>query len=140
MQVLEKLTEEVGSVSGKTIAVLGLSFKPNTDDLREAPAVKLINMLLEAGAEVHAYDPVAMENAKRTFGDRVLFYDDSYSAVTGADALVITTEWNEFRVLDLERIKELLKEPVLIDCRNVYKPADAKRLGFRYRSFGRSGG
>jgi len=139
-RLMEKLTEEVGSVSGKTIAVLGLSFKPNTDDLREAPAVKLINMLLEAGAEVHAYDPVAMENAKRTFGDRVLFYDDSYSAVNGADALVITTEWNEFRVLDLERIKELLKEPILIDCRNIYKPAGVKRLGFRYRSFGRSGG
>jgi len=97
----------------------------------------LIDRLLEAGAKVHTYDPVAMDNAKAVFGDRVSFFPDSYSAVEGTDALVIMTEWNEFRVLDLEKIKELLKQPILIDCRNIYKPKDALKLGFRYRSFGR---
>jgi len=139
-RVMEKLTGEVGELGGKNICVLGLSFKPNTDDLREAPALKLIDRLLEAGAKVHTYDPVAMDNAKAVFGDRVSFFPDSYSAVEGTDALVIMTEWNEFRVLDLEKIKELLKQPILIDCRNIYKPKDALKLGFRYRSFGRRTG
>jgi len=133
----EKLRSALGELKGRVVAVLGLSFKPNTDDLREAPAIKFIMKLLDEGASVNTYDPVAMKNAKGILGERVSFLDNSYDAADGADALVIMTEWNEFRVLDLERIKKLLKQPVLIDCRNIYKPSEVKKLGFKYQSFGR---
>ncbi len=136
-RLLEKLHSEIGDTKGKIIAVLGVSFKPNTDDLREAPALHLMDRLLENGATVRAYDPIAMKNAKKHYGERVAFFDDPYATTDGADACVIMTEWNEFRVLDLEKIRELLRQPVLIDCRNIYRPEEMKELGFRYHSFGR---
>ena len=132
-----KLRAELPELEKKRVAVLGLSFKPNTDDLREAPSLRLIELLRGEGAMVNVYDPIAMDNAKELYNLDVHFCDDSYVAVEGADALVIMTEWNEFRVLDLERIKQLLSEPVVIDCRNIYKPAMMRDMGFRYHSFGR---
>ena len=119
------------------MAVLGLAFKPNTDDIREAPALKLIDALLERGASVRAYDPAAVPNTKAVYGDRITFCKDSYSAVEGADALLIATEWNEFRVLDFDKVKKLMKKLLLFDCRNIYKPDTMKRMGFTYHSFGR---
>lgn len=136
-RLFEKLQGEIPDLEGKVLAVLGLSFKPNTDDIREAPALHIIDRLLENGAHVKTYDPAAMENAKRHFGSKITFFDDSYSAIEGADALIIVTEWNEFRVLDLDKIKELLREPVLFDCRNIYTPEVMRAMGFRYHSFGR---
>jgi UDPglucose 6-dehydrogenase len=124
-------------LSGASIAVLGLAFKPNTDDIREAPALKLIDALLDNGARVRAFDPAAMKNTKELYGDRITFCKDSYSAVEGTDALVITTEWNEFRVLDFEKVKKLMNRLVLFDCRNVYKQDQMKGMGFTYHSFGR---
>jgi UDPglucose 6-dehydrogenase len=136
-KLLEKVRAEIPSLAGTTIAVLGLSFKPNTDDVREAPALRFIDRVLDAGARVHAYDPAAMENVRRLYGDRIAYFDDAYVAATGADALVIMTEWNELRVLDLDRIKQALKAPVFFDCRNIYKSGDMAERGFRYHSFGR---
>ncbi len=138
--LLGKLGSEIPNLKGKTIAVLGLSFKPNTDDLRHAPALKLVDRLKKLGATVHAYDPIAMDNARKECGDSIIFFDDSYSALEGADALVLMTEWNEFRQLELEKVKELLRAPIVIDCRNIYKPDVMRKIGFRYRSFGRRGG
>ncbi len=135
--ILDKLGKEIDDLKGKRIAVLGLSFKPNTDDLRHAPSLRLIDRLHEAGAVVNGYDPVAMDNARKECGEKIVFFDDEYSAMDGADALVLMTEWNEFRQLDFDRIMGLLNEPVIIDCRNIYKPAVMKAKGFRYRSFGR---
>ena len=105
--------------------------------LRDAPALRLVDALLERGVRVAAYDPIAMENARALYGDRVEFLPDAYSALTGAEALVLMTEWNEFRQLDLEKIRGLLARPVVVDCRNIYKPVVMKRLGFAYDSFGR---
>ncbi len=136
-RLLEKLRGEIPDLQGKTIAVLGLSFKPNTDDIREAPALHVIGRLLEEGTYIKTYDPAAMEKAKEHFGSKITFFEDSYSAIEGADALIIVTEWNEFRVLDLDKIKELLREPIVFDCRNIYKPEVMRELGFRYHSFGR---
>ena len=136
-QLFKKLLVEVPDLHGKVIAVLGLSFKPNTDDIREAPSLRLIDRLLEEGAKVSAYDPAAMDNARDRYGERIVFHSDSYSAAENADALVIMTEWNEFRVLDLDKIKELLREPIVVDCRNIYNPAEMDKMGFRYHSFGR---
>jgi UDPglucose 6-dehydrogenase len=128
---------ELPALERATVAVIGLSFKPNTDDVREAPALKLIGRLLAEGARVHAYDPVALENVRRLYGTRVVFFEDPYAALSGAHALVIVTEWNEFRVLDLDKIKELLREPIVFDCRNIYEPETMAKKGFRYHSFGR---
>ncbi|MBN1163841.1 MAG: UDP-glucose/GDP-mannose dehydrogenase family protein [Candidatus Krumholzibacteriota bacterium] len=139
-RLFSKLEYEIPDLSGKTIAVLGLSFKPNTDDLRFAPALRLIDRLSGMGVTVNAYDPIAMDNARTDYGDIVSFFDDSYAAIAGADALVIMTEWNEFRQLELEKVKGLLRAPVVIDCRNIYKPNVMKKMGFRYHSFGRPEG
>jgi UDPglucose 6-dehydrogenase len=136
-RLLEKLESELPDVSGRKIAVLGLSFKPNTDDLRHAPSLRLIDQLLEKGAQVTTYDPIAMDNARGLYSGRIEFHDNAYSAMSGADALIIMTEWNEFRQLDLDKIKEVLSEPIVIDCRNIYKPSVMNGLGFRYHSFGR---
>jgi UDPglucose 6-dehydrogenase len=125
-----------GSLRGKTIAVLGLTFKPNTDDLREAPSIPLITALQDLGAKVRAYDPVGMAGAGAEFAD-VKFADGPYACAEGADALVIVTEWEQFRALDLEAIKQAMKQPVLIDLRNVYRPAEMSALGFVYDSIGR---
>jgi UDPglucose 6-dehydrogenase len=125
-----------GQVRGKTVAVLGLTFKPNTDDMRDAPSIPLITALQDMGASVRAYDPVGMENAKREF-TRVDFSDNPYDCAQNADALVIVTEWEQFRALDLERLKGIMRQPVMIDLRNVYRHDDVVRLGFAYDSVGR---
>ncbi len=126
-----------GNLRGKTVAVLGLTFKPNTDDLREAPSIPLITALKDMGAKVRAYDPAGMTHAGNEFPD-VAFTDGPYTCAEGADALVIVTEWEQFRALDLDRIKRLMKQPVLIDLRNVYRPAEMAQLGFIYDSIGRA--
>jgi UDPglucose 6-dehydrogenase len=127
-----------GSVRDKTVAILGLTFKPNTDDMREAPALAIITALEDAGATVRAYDPEGMEQA-RPLLPTVKLCADAYECIEGADALVIVTEWNEFRALDLRRVKSLLKAPVIVDLRNIYRTEDMVRLGFTYRSIGRPG-
>ena len=124
-----------GDAAGKTVAILGLTFKPNTDDMRDAPALDIIPALIAAGAKVRAFDPEGQE-ARRLLAD-VHFSENAYEAVEGADALVILTEWDQFRALDLDRVAKLLREPVLVDLRNIYRPEDARRRGFRYSSIGR---
>src|SRR5499433_2529751 len=126
-----------GNLRGKLIAVLGLTFKPNTDDLREAPSIPLITALQDMGAKVRAYDPAGMTHAQAEFPD-VAFADGPYACAEGADALVIVTEWEQFRALDLDRLKSAMKQPVLIDLRNVYRPAEMAELGFVYDSVGRA--
>jgi UDPglucose 6-dehydrogenase len=125
-----------GSVEGKTIAVLGLTFKPNTDDMRESPSLTLIPALRQAGATIRAFDPEGMAEAKKLL-DGIGFCNGAYDAMDGADALVIVTEWNEFRALDLKRVRALLRSPTVIDLRNIYKPADMAEEGFYYVSVGR---
>ena len=127
-----------GEVAGKTIGVLGLAFKPNTDDIREAPAIDIITTLLTQGAHIKAYDPVAMPMAQQVLPD-IEYCRDAYETCAGSDALVLVTEWNQFRALDLERVYALLQQPVMIDLRNVYEPAMMRRLGFRYTAVGRRG-
>ena len=127
-----------GNVRGSTIAVLGLTFKPNTDDMREAPSISLITALQDAGAKVRAYDPEGMAQA-RALLDNVEYADNAYSCVDGADALVIVTEWDAFRALDLQRVRSLLKRPVLVDLRNIYRPEEMARHGFIYQGVGRAG-
>jgi UDPglucose 6-dehydrogenase len=123
-------------LAGKRLAVLGLSFKPNTSDLRDAPSLDIIPKLQEAGAEVRAYDPAGLEEARKLL-PTVTLCANAYEAAAGADGLVLMTEWNQFRNLDLERIKSSLKTPVFVDLRNVYEPARMASLGFRYTSVGR---
>lgn len=135
--VTAKIQSEIPDIDGKEIAVLGIAFKPNTDDIREAPSLKLIDWLIEKGARVRVYDPAAMDKAKKKYNKRITFCDNAYRAVEDADALVIMTEWNEFRLLDLDKVKDLMKELILFDCRNIYKPGRMKDMGFRYHSFGR---
>jgi len=125
-----------GELRGKTIAVLGLTFKPNTDDMREAPSIPLITALQDMGAKVRVYDPIGMEQAKGLIGN-IIFCDDSYSCAEGASALVIVTEWEQFRALDFDRLKGLMARPVLVDLRNVYRPDEITRHGFVYESVGR---
>jgi len=125
-----------GSVRGKRVALLGLAFKPNTDDMRDAPSLAIVASLAGDGAQVHAYDPESMEQA-RPLMPEVTFHDDAYSAIEGADALAIVTEWDAFRALDLDRVKKLMKAPVIVDLRNVYRPADVRKRGFIYASVGR---
>jgi len=126
-----------GNVKGRTIALWGIAFKPKTDDIREAPALKMIDALLAEGAKVRAHDPKALPNLRRAYGDRVGCYDDAYEALNGADALVICTEWNEFRTPDFDRIKKLLLQPVVFDGRNLYSLERMKQRGLRYISIGR---
>jgi UDPglucose 6-dehydrogenase len=134
--MLRKIEETAGGVAGKTVAMLGLSFKPNTDDLRESPALKIADALLAAGASLRCYDPVAMDAARESRGDLV-YAEDEYDACRGADLLVLATEWNQFRSLNLERVKKLLKGPVMVDLRNVYEPEEMRKLGFAYSGVGR---
>jgi UDPglucose 6-dehydrogenase len=137
LRMLDKIVAVLdGEVSGRTIAVLGLSFKPETDDVREAPALDIARGLLERGAAIRAFDPAAMQEAGRLVPDLVLC-KDAYAACEGADALVIVTEWNQFRMLDLDRVRSLLNQPLLIDLRNIYRPDRMKEAGFRYVSVGR---
>src|SRR5690348_7970260 len=131
------LTALGGELRGKTVAVLGLTFKPNTDDMREAPSIPLITALQDMGAKVRAYDPVGMEQARRVLGN-VAFCNDAYSCAEGAAALVIVTEWEQFRALDFARLKTAMERPVLVDLRNVYRPEEAARYGFAYEGVGRA--
>ncbi|MFQ3666650.1 MAG: UDP binding domain-containing protein, partial [Sphingomonadaceae bacterium] len=125
-----------GDVRGKTIAILGLTFKPETDDMRDAPSIAIIQTLQDAGAAVRAYDPEGMEQARHVLSD-VTYAEDAYAALDGADAMVLVTEWDEFRALDLRRVRTLLKEPVVVDLRNVYRPEEMMRHGFGYTGIGR---
>jgi UDPglucose 6-dehydrogenase len=125
-----------GSIRGRTIGVLGLTFKADTDDMRESPAIPIITALQDAGARVRAYDPEGMEHAKAMLKD-VDFASDAYGCAEGASALVILTEWNQFRTLDLARLRKLLARPLLVDLRNIYKPSDMAEHGFTYVSIGR---
>jgi UDPglucose 6-dehydrogenase len=125
-----------GGLKGKTVGILGLTFKPNTDDMRDAPSLAIVAALQDKGAKVQAFDPEGMTEAKALLED-VQFKDDPYAAAEGADALVIVTEWDQFRALDLDRIKLLMNRPVLVDLRNIYKPADMRARGFTYTSVGR---
>jgi UDPglucose 6-dehydrogenase len=134
--MLDKIREILGEPRGKVAAVLGLSFKPNTDDIRESPALKIIEGLRAMGVKVRAYDPIAMENARAALAG-VDFAADEYEAAAGADVLVLATEWNQFRALDLKRIKGLLRRPAVVDLRNIYEPAEMARLGFTFRCVGR---
>jgi UDPglucose 6-dehydrogenase len=134
--MIPKLEKLIGGLEGKKIGMLGLSFKPETDDMRESPAIDIVQALLERGASVCAFDPVAMEEARHCI-DGIEFAKDEYDALSGADALVIVTEWNQFRALDMERVKSLLKSPKIADLRNIYEPEDMRSLGFEYVGVGR---
>ncbi|MGL4313221.1 MAG: UDP-glucose dehydrogenase family protein [Sphingomonas sp.] len=125
-----------GDVRGKTVAILGLTFKPNTDDMRDSPAISIIQMLQDQGASIRAYDPEGTEQAKKVL-DGVTYCDGAYQAVEGADAVAIVTEWNQFRALDLKRIKALLKGDVLVDLRNIYARGEVEAVGFSYTAVGR---
>jgi UDPglucose 6-dehydrogenase len=125
-----------GSVRGKTVAVLGLTFKPNTDDMRDAPSIDVITALQDAGARVRAYDPEGMTAAKALLTD-VAYATDPYDCARDADALVLVTEWDMFRALDLRRLKAALAAPVVVDLRNVYRPDEMRKHGFSYVSIGR---
>ena len=125
-----------GSVAGKTVAALGLTFKPNTDDMRDAPSLVILPELMKRGAKVQAHDPVGMDEAKKLMPD-LGYRDDAYDAIAGADVLVILTEWNSYRALDLKRIKTIMRAANIVDLRNIYRPDEVIELGFRYASLGR---
>lgn len=134
--LVDKVRSALGDVGGKKIGLLGLTFKPNTDDLRDAPALDIAGKLLEQGAEVHAYDPVGMPHA-RVLMPRIQMADDPYALAGDMDALVVCTEWNEFVHLDLERIRDLMEDPIVVDGRNIYEPAEMREIGFTYFAVGR---
>jgi UDPglucose 6-dehydrogenase len=136
-RLVTKMEEHFKDLKGRTIALWGLSFKPRTDDMREAPAIPIIEKLLARGAAVRAYDPAAGPVAKRIFDGRIALCDRSYDALADADALAIVTEWNEFREPDFDKMRTLLKSPVVFDGRNIYSPGHMRALGFTYFSIGR---
>jgi UDPglucose 6-dehydrogenase len=131
-----KVASVAGNLRGKKVAVLGLTFKPDTDDMREAPSIPLVTGLLDMGAQVRAHDPAGMEQARKELPS-IEYFDDPYVCATGVDVLVIATEWTQFRALDLERLKQSMNHPVLIDLRNIYRPKEATDLGFVYAGIGR---
>ncbi|MCR4287164.1 MAG: UDP-glucose/GDP-mannose dehydrogenase family protein [Deltaproteobacteria bacterium] len=135
--MVAKIEKAAGGLKGKTIAALGLAFKPNTDDIRDSPAIYIVERLVEEGASVRAYDPAAMDNTKAVIKKGITYCIDSYEAAAGSDCLVILTEWNQFRKLEFSKIKGLLKSPCVIDLRNIYDPAQMKAQGFTYVSVGR---
>lgn len=135
--LVNKLRQEMADLEDKKIAVLGLSFKPNTDDMREAPSRTVVKQLLDDGAEVKAYDPVAMEEAEKIFGDSIEYCEDAYDTIEDTEAVILVTEWDEFQNLDLDRVKELLNNPLFIDGRNCYEPEEMEEQGFTYYSVGR---
>jgi UDPglucose 6-dehydrogenase len=137
-RMLEKIREALGgSLAGRTVCLLGLTFKPNTDDLRESPAIAILQGLLHEGARVRAYDPAAGAALAPEAGGELRYCKDEYEAAEGAEALVLATEWNQFRSLDLDRLQRLLRQPVVVDLRNVYDPATMRARGFRYTGVGR---
>lgn len=135
--MVKKIEGVLWNLSTKTVGILGLSFKPDTDDIRQAPALDIISMLKKNGAKIKAYDPQAMAKAKILLKNSVTFCRDAYSAARDSDCLVIATEWNEFKELDFKKIKRLMRQPVMVDGRNIYDPAEMKRLGFKYVGIGR---
>ena len=135
-RMADKIIKACGGVESKTIAILGLTFKPNTDDMRDSPSIDIINGLLEEGAIIRAYDPEGMKEAKSIFPD-IIWCKDAYDAIKGANAVSIVTEWNQFRALDLQRVKSLLKSPIMIDLRNIYSADEMATAGFTYVSIGR---
>jgi len=135
--LVPRVAAYLGGLAGRTVGVWGLAFKPRTDDMREAPAIAVIEALLAGGASVRAYDPKAEEQARRIFDDRILLCARAYEAVAGADALVVVTEWSEFREPDFRRIKELMRRPAIFDGRNIYDPQVLRELGFHYEGIGR---
>ena len=137
-KLVATMRKHFGSLKGKTIAIWGLAFKPRTDDMREAPAIPLIEALLSAGASVQAFDPEAARVAKTIFGSKITYAANSYDAVKGADGLAIVTEWNEFRRPDLGRVRSLMRSPIIFDGRNLFAPSHMKQNGFTYYSIGRS--
>jgi UDPglucose 6-dehydrogenase len=135
--LVESMAKALGPLDGKTVAVLGLAFKPNTDDMREAKSLEVIQLLHAAGTRIRVYDPAAMDNARRLLPSSVTFSDSPYEAADGAHAVVLVTEWNEFRYLNLERLRAQLKRPAIFDGRNLWEPERMRRLGFEYHSVGR---
>ena len=135
--MVDKIERAAGSLCDKVIGFLGLAFKPNTDDMRDSPIIDIIRGTLDRGAAVRGYDPAAMDNARNIFGDAITYCDDAYSAAEGVDVLVLATEWNQFRNLDLSRLRKLMRVPVMVDLRNVYDPQRMKESGFEYTSVGR---
>lgn len=135
--LVDKMTKHFGSLAGRTIALWGLAFKPRTDDMREAPAITIVEKLIEAGAKVRAYDPEAMKIAKGIFGNRVTFVERGYDALVGAEALALLTEWNEFREPDFAKMRKLMHSPVVFDGRNIYNREQMKADGFTYYAIGR---
>ena len=135
-RAIQAMRESLGTLHGKTVGILGLAFKANTDDMREAPSIEVIHLLTNEGAQVKAYDPAAMEVAKKILPE-VTYCADAYQVAEGSDALMVVTEWNEFKHLDMARVKDLMRQPVLIDGRNIYEPARMRELGFIYRGMGR---
>jgi UDPglucose 6-dehydrogenase len=136
-RLFEKMRSHFSTLNGRTIALWGLAFKPRTDDMREAPAIVMIERLLAAGAAVRAYDPEAAETARRLFDTRIAICDKGYDALSGADALAIVTEWNEFREPDFDKMRQLMRSPVVFDGRNIYSPEHMRAQGFTYFSIGR---
>ena len=134
---VKKIEDAAGNLKGKTVALLGLSFKPNTDDIRESPAVDIALRLLEAGANLRTFDPAAIKTASEILKGKVFYAKDSYEAAQGADLLVVATEWNQFRNLNMQRLKGALKKPTVVDLRNIYEPEKMRNLGFRYCGMGR---
>ena len=135
--VVKKIGDMIWNISGKTIGVWGLAFKPDTDDIRSAPAIDIIRQLLEKGAKVKAYDPVAAENTKKELGEEIEYSSNIYEAAEGADCVVLMTEWNEFKEVDWEKLKKTMKQPVIIDGRNIYDSKRLNDLGFKYTGIGR---
>jgi UDPglucose 6-dehydrogenase len=135
--LVEMMRKAIGPLEDKTIAVLGLAFKPNTDDMREAKSLEVVRVLHAAGAQIRAYDPVAMENAKALMPEGVVFCESAYEAAAGADGVTLLTEWNEFKYLNLDRLRGLLRRRLIFDARNLYEPERMRRLGFEYYSIGR---
>jgi UDPglucose 6-dehydrogenase len=139
-RMVEKIKRAVGTVRGKRIAILGLTFKPNTDDIRESPALDIVDGLVRAGAKITAYDPAGMAHVRRLpIGAKIVFADDAYDAAKGADCAVLVTEWNELRSLDLKRLARAMRKPVLCDLRNVYDPEESRAAGLRYVGVGHGG-
>ena len=136
-RMVRKIEDAVGSLQGKTLGLLGLAFKPGTDDLRESPAITIINKLLADDALIKAYDPQAMKEAEKVFGKTISYCVDPYTAAEGAEALVIITDWEEFRSLDFPQLRKVMASPTLIDLRNLFTPDEIKKHGFRYKSVGR---
>ncbi|MGB2601797.1 MAG: UDP-glucose/GDP-mannose dehydrogenase family protein [Candidatus Omnitrophota bacterium] len=132
-----KISEMLWNLPEKVIGVWGLSFKPNTDDIRCAPSIDIIKKLIAAGARIKAFDPVAMENAKKELGDKIEYCRDAYEAAEGADCIVLMTEWNEFKEIDLKRVKDIMNQPTILDGRNIYDPQRVKGMGFKYAGIGR---